>query len=48
MSARPIPLGEFVLGERRPHVLDGGQAQFVEDEAQAGRIDCGAHAAAPR
>jgi hypothetical protein len=36
-------------GEVPPDVLDGGQAQFVEHEAQALRIDhgSGAHAASP-
>ncbi len=36
-------------GEVGPHGLDGGQAQFVQHEAEAGGVDRGgrAHAASP-
>jgi hypothetical protein len=35
------------LGELRPDMLDGRQAQLVEDKAQAPRIDRRTHAASP-
>jgi hypothetical protein len=32
------------LGEGRPDVFDGGQAQFAEQQGDAGRVEVDAHA----